>query len=97
VIDLYTAATPNGWKASSMLEEIGDPYTVHPIQLGKLEQKQHWAGVEVEGLPHLQRWIEALRARPAVQEGIAVPAPVQAEDAQALQQTGAPMLVGATR
>ena len=36
MIDLYTAATPNGHKASVVLEELGLPYTVHPIDLGKL-------------------------------------------------------------
>ena len=39
VIDLYTASTPNGWKVSVMLEEIGMPYTVRPISLKKGEQK----------------------------------------------------------
>ncbi len=42
MIDLYTSPTPNGWKASIMLEEIGLPYTVKPIRLGQLEQKQEW-------------------------------------------------------
>jgi glutathione S-transferase/GST-like protein len=42
MIDLYTAATPNGWKASVTLEELGLPYTVHPIDLGKLQQKEPW-------------------------------------------------------
>ena len=28
-LTLYTAATPNGWKASICLEELGLPYTVH--------------------------------------------------------------------
>jgi GST-like protein len=42
MIDLYTSPTPNGWKASIMLEETGLPYTVKPIQLGKLEQKEDW-------------------------------------------------------
>ncbi len=42
MIDLYTAATPNGWKASVALEELGLPYTVHPIDLGQNEQKQPW-------------------------------------------------------
>jgi len=39
MIDLYTAATPNGYKISVTLEELGLPYTVHPIDLGKNEQK----------------------------------------------------------
>ncbi|MBI2799207.1 MAG: glutathione S-transferase N-terminal domain-containing protein [Gammaproteobacteria bacterium] len=39
MIDLYTASTPNGWKASVTLEEIDMPYTVHPISLSKGEQK----------------------------------------------------------
>ena len=42
MIDLYTAATPNGWKISIALEELGLPYQVHPIRLEKLEQKEPW-------------------------------------------------------
>ncbi|UOG57286.1 glutathione S-transferase family protein [Leptospira noguchii] len=42
MIELYSASTPNGRKISIMLEELGIPYTVHPIDLGKLEQKQEW-------------------------------------------------------
>jgi GST-like protein len=38
VIDLYTWTTPNGRKASIMLEEIGLPYTVHAVDIGKDEQ-----------------------------------------------------------
>ena len=40
MIDLYTAATPNGWKASITLEELGLDYEVHAIDLGSGEQKQ---------------------------------------------------------
>ncbi len=40
MIDLYTASTPNGWKASITLEELGLPYEVHAIDLMKGEQKQ---------------------------------------------------------
>ena len=40
MIDLYTAATPNGHKASIALEELALPYEVHPINLAKLEQKE---------------------------------------------------------
>lgn len=39
MIDLYTAATPNGWKISIMLEECRLPYTVHPMDLTANEQK----------------------------------------------------------
>jgi GST-like protein len=38
MIDLYTWFTPNGRKVSIMLEEIGLPYTVHAINIGKDEQ-----------------------------------------------------------
>jgi GSH-dependent disulfide-bond oxidoreductase len=40
MIDLYTAATPNGWKASIMLEEVGLPYRVHALRLDRLDQKE---------------------------------------------------------
>lgn len=39
MIDLYTAATPNGWKASVALEELALPYTVHAIDLQSKQQK----------------------------------------------------------
>ena len=40
MIDLYTAATPNGWKASITLEELGLPYRLHVIDLASGDQKQ---------------------------------------------------------
>jgi len=39
MIDLYTAPTPNGYKASVTLEELGLPYTVHAVNLREQEQK----------------------------------------------------------
>src|SRR5581483_8007957 len=38
VIDLYTWTTPNGRKISIALEELGLPYTAHPVDIGKGEQ-----------------------------------------------------------
>ena len=38
MIDLYTWTTPNGRKASIMLEEVDLPYRVHPVNIGKDEQ-----------------------------------------------------------
>jgi len=39
MLELYTAPTPNGWKASVTLEELELDYTVHAINLADLEQK----------------------------------------------------------
>jgi GSH-dependent disulfide-bond oxidoreductase len=33
MIDLHYAPTPNGWKISIMLEELGLPYTVIPVNI----------------------------------------------------------------
>ena len=38
MIQLYTWGTPNGKKVSIMLEEVGLPYEVYPINLGKGNQ-----------------------------------------------------------
>ena len=40
MIDLYTSTTPNGWKVSITLEELGLPYTTHYIRLGQGDQKK---------------------------------------------------------
>jgi len=37
-IDLYFFPTPNGHKISIMLEELGVPYTVHTVNIGKGDQ-----------------------------------------------------------
>jgi GST-like protein len=42
MIDLYTSATPNGHKASIMLEEVGLPYEVRAISLDRGQQKEPW-------------------------------------------------------
>jgi GSH-dependent disulfide-bond oxidoreductase len=41
-IKLYTAATPNGWKISIALEEMGLPYLVRVIDFSAMEQKADW-------------------------------------------------------
>ncbi len=42
MIDLYTAATPNGHKISIALEELALPYTLHVLDLSKKVQKEDW-------------------------------------------------------
>lgn len=40
MIDLYYWTTPNGHKVTIFLEEVGIPYTIHPINIGKGDQFQ---------------------------------------------------------
>lgn len=42
MIELFTADTPNGWKASITLEEMELLYTYRHIKLSEGEQKQEW-------------------------------------------------------
>ena len=42
MIDLYTAPTPNGYKASITLEELEIPYELKVIDLGSGAQKEPW-------------------------------------------------------
>ena len=42
MIELFTAATPNGWKISIALEEMALPYSLRLLTLSKLEQKDEW-------------------------------------------------------
>ena len=41
-IELYTAATPNGYKVSIALEELGVKYEVKKIELSKGTQREPW-------------------------------------------------------
>ena len=52
MIELYTAATPNGRKISIALEELGLPYSVHRIDIGKGDQHSP----EFTRLSPNQRW-----------------------------------------
>ena len=38
MIELYTFPTPNGWKVSVMLEELGLPYNTHVVDITKDDQ-----------------------------------------------------------
>lgn len=42
MIELLTSETPNGWKISITLEELGLPYEVKHIRLSQRQQKEDW-------------------------------------------------------
>ncbi len=55
-------------------EWLAGDYSIADIANWCWARTHKWSGVSVEGLPHLQRWLDAMRERPACQRGIAVPA-----------------------
>ena len=54
-------------------EYLVDAYSIADIANWCWVRTHPWSGVSVEGLDHLQRWIDAIAARPAVQAGVKVP------------------------
>ncbi|MBK7535616.1 MAG: glutathione S-transferase N-terminal domain-containing protein [Myxococcales bacterium] len=55
------------------VEYLAGDYSIADIATWPWVRIHDWAGVSVEGLPNLARWMAALEARPACQKGIAVP------------------------
>ncbi len=54
-------------------EFLAGDFSIADIANWAWVRSHNWSGIEIEGLPNLQRWIDALYARPACQRGIAVP------------------------
>jgi GSH-dependent disulfide-bond oxidoreductase len=54
-------------------EYLAGDYSIADIANWAWVRTHRWSGVEVDDLQHLQRWLTAVRARPAVQRGIEMP------------------------
>ena len=54
-------------------EYLAGDYSIADIANWAWVRTHRWSGVEVDDLPHLQRWLAAIRARPAVLKGIEMP------------------------
>jgi GSH-dependent disulfide-bond oxidoreductase len=54
-------------------EYLAGDYSIADIANWAWVRTHRWSGVEVEDLPHLKRWLDAIRGRPAVQKGILMP------------------------
>lgn len=61
-------------------EYLADTYSIADIATFPWIQSYAWANLSIDGLPHLSRWLEAIRKRPAVERGMAVPPRVEASD-----------------
>ena len=60
-------------------EYLTDEYSIADIANWCWAKTHLWSGVEVDGLEHLQRWMNAVGSRPAVQRGAAVPGKLDTE------------------
>jgi len=55
------------------VEYLAGDYSIADIATWPWARGHGWSGVSIEGLAHLERWLAAVGARPAVQRGMAVP------------------------
>ena len=54
-------------------EWLAGDYSIADIANWAWVRTHRWSGVSIDGLPHLKRWRDAIRERPAVQRGIQRP------------------------
>ena len=58
-------------------EWLADDFSIADIANWCWVRTYKWSGVPVEGLPHLRRWLDAMKERPACRRGVEVPFVVQ--------------------
>jgi glutathione S-transferase len=61
-------------------EYLAGDYSIADIASWSWVNGYKWSGVEIGGLDHLERWLDAIAARPAVQRGKDVPEHVDFEE-----------------
>ena len=54
-------------------EWLAGDYSIADIANWSWARTHKWSGVSIDGLDHLKRWLDTMRARPACEKGIAVP------------------------
>ncbi len=70
-------------------EYLAGDYSIADIANWAWVRTHRWSGVDMDDLPHLKRWRDQLRARPAVQRGIERPASsldLRVDDAEKARQ-----------
>ncbi|AKX54465.1 glutathione S-transferase [Thiopseudomonas alkaliphila] len=55
------------------VEYLAGTYSIADIATYPWVALYDWAGVSIEGLPHLARWLQQIAERPAVQKGLELP------------------------
>jgi GST-like protein len=54
-------------------EYLAGDYSIADIANWAWVRTHNWSGVAIDDLPHLTRWVDAIRRRPAVQQGLLQP------------------------
>lgn len=57
----------------SRTEYLAGDYSIADMANWCWVRTHKWSGISIDGLPNVQRWLEAIMARPGVQKGITVP------------------------
>jgi glutathione S-transferase len=60
-------------------EYLADDYSIADMANWAWVRTYNWSGVQIDDLPHLQRWVKSIGDRPAVQRGLLVPSKIDAE------------------
>jgi GSH-dependent disulfide-bond oxidoreductase len=72
-------------------EWLAGDYSIADIANFAWARIHEWPGVDISGLDHLVRWMDAIAARPAVQRGLL--APPRPDDAEALVEKARTLLI----
>ncbi|MED5545147.1 MAG: glutathione S-transferase N-terminal domain-containing protein [Pseudomonadota bacterium] len=84
VIDRYTRESRRLFEVMdthlSDNEFLAGDYSIADIACFPWVRGHDWACIDMEGLPHLQRWFETIGERPAVQRGLLLPEPPKADE-----------------
>ncbi|OZG41871.1 glutathione S-transferase [Aeromonas sp. A35_P] len=54
-------------------EYLADEYSIADIATWPWVRIYDWSGISIEGLPHLQAWMDRMADKPACQKGISIP------------------------
>lgn len=60
-------------------EYLAGDYSIADMANWSWAKTYAWSGVEIDDLPNLQRWLDQINERPAVQKGVLVPGTINAE------------------
>ncbi len=74
-------------------EYLAGPYSIADIANWCWARTYRWSGVDIDGLMHLSRWLQAIEARPAVAAGCNVPPKPDGLRAKDVEATGSKLLV----